>query len=124
LETDFSFTVLKNGGMMGLSTDPTALRTGRNSGYQAVNLAVLLGAARIILLGYDMGIGADGRKHWHPDHPNDTDRAEIVASRYASFRRMFDTIADPLAALGVEVLNCSRHTALTCFQRRGLEAVL
>lgn len=124
LESDMSFTVLKNGGMSGLSTDPGALRTGRNSGYQAVNLAVLLGAARILLLGYDMGVSPEGRKHWHPDHPNDHDRPDIVNKRYESFRRQFETIIEPLDAIGVAIFNCSRHSALTCFPRPALEAVL
>jgi len=125
LETDLDdVTVLKNGGIYGLSTDPTTLRNGRNSGYQAVNLAVLLGAARIILLGYDMGLAPDGRKHWHPLHPGHTVNPAEDTTRYAMFRQVFESIVAPLEALGVEVLNCSRHSALTCFPRPALEAVL
>src|ERR1043166_8946509 len=47
-------TVLRNTGEFGLEEDPTGLRTGRNSGYQAINLAYHLGATRILLLGFDM----------------------------------------------------------------------
>lgn len=124
LETDFSFTVLRNGGIHGLSTDPTTLRNGRNSGYQAVNLAVLLGAARILLLGYDMGLAPDGRKHWHPLHPGHKHDPVADTARYAMFRQVFESIVAPLEALGIEVLNCSRQSALTCFPRRALEEVL
>lgn len=124
LETDSSFTVLKNGGIHGLSTDPTTLRNGRNSGYQAVNLAVLLGAARIILLGYDMGLAPDGRKHWHPLHPGHKVNPVEDTTRYAMFRQVFESIVAPLEALGIPVLNCSRHSALTCFPRPALEEVL
>src|SRR5690606_24516492 len=47
--------VLRNTGYDGLEMAPTGLRNGRNSGYAAVNLAVHLGASRVVLLGYDMG---------------------------------------------------------------------
>ena len=55
--------VLRNTGESGLESSPLGLRTGRNSGYQAMNLAWHLGARRIILLGYDMRLAADGAKH-------------------------------------------------------------
>ncbi|HCZ48509.1 MAG TPA: hypothetical protein DCZ11_05850, partial [Gammaproteobacteria bacterium] len=47
----------------GLSASPLRIHQGGNSGYQALNLAVLLGAERVILLGYDMHGG-----HWHGRH--------------------------------------------------------
>ena len=63
--------VLRNAGVDGLESDPSALRHGRNSGYQAIGLAVHLGAARIVLLGYDMQ--PDGRRiHWFGEHPRPT----------------------------------------------------
>jgi hypothetical protein len=43
--------MLKNKEGMGLSLDPETLVSGRNGGFQALNLAVLAGAKKIILLG-------------------------------------------------------------------------
>jgi hypothetical protein len=103
--------VLARGASSGLSHDPSRLCLGANGGYQAINLAVLLGASRIVLLGYDMAIGLDGKEHWHADHPNPT------RSPYQTFRAAYPTLVEPLTAAGVEVINCSRRTALNCFPR-------
>lgn len=109
--------VLRNTGREGLELDPAGLRTGRNSGYQAINLAVHLGAARILLLGYDMQ-RTGGREHWHPAHP------DASQGQYGRFLQMFPTLVEPLAAVGVEIINCTRETALTCFPRMPLREAL
>lgn len=109
--------VLQNTGERGLEVDPRGLRTGRNSGFQAMNLAVHLGARRIVLLGYDMQ-RAGRQEHWFGDHP---DRGH---SPYGTFVPAFATLLEPLRALGVEVLNCSRVSALTCFLRSPLAEAL
>lgn len=103
--------VIGRGASTGLSLDTTKVCLGGNGGYQALNLAVLLGASRVVLLGYDMAVAKDGRQHWHPDHPN------TMRSPYQNFRAAYPTLVEPLKAAGVEVINCSRQTALTCFPR-------
>lgn len=113
-------TVLRNTGSEGLETDPTGLRTGRNTGAAAINLAVHFGAARILLLGYDMEAKDEAHAHWFGAHPIGL----RGGSPYALFREMVGTMAGPLKAAGVEVINCSRHTALTCFPSRPLAEVL
>ena len=111
--------LLRNGGIWGLSTeDPTVIRNGRNSGYQAINIAYFLGCSRVILLGFDMQKGPDGVTHWHGDHPN---RGEV---QYRSCAAAFRTLVGPLAAAGVDVVNCSRVSAIDCFRRAPLEAEL
>lgn len=40
---------------------------GGNSGFQAVNLALIMGAQEVILLGFTMKL-VDGKTHWHRDH--------------------------------------------------------
>lgn len=111
-------TSLKNAGTTGLSLDKGALKTGRNSGYQAINLAVHLGALRILLLGYDMSLGHGGRAHVFGDHP-DGKKPPLCL-----FRRHFRTIAAPLKAAGVTVINCSRRSALTMFPKADLARML
>lgn len=101
--------VLKKTGIDGFEPNPTGLRTGRNSGFQAINLAVHLGASRIVLLGYDMG-----GKHFFGNHPDGS------APPFADCIKRFATLVAPLAELGVEVINCTRKTALTAFPQRSL----
>lgn len=110
--------ILANTGNEGLELANTGLRNGRNSGYQAINLAVHLGARRIVLLGYDMAIGDDGRTHWFGDHP---DRGR---SPYRVFRPLFATLVQPLQDLGIDIINCSRRTKLVCFPQQTLETAL
>jgi hypothetical protein len=92
-----------------LSTDPAVLHTGQNSGFAAVNLAFNnLGAKRIILLGFDMMMEGNNR-HWFGKHPGTLE----VNSCYSDFIKNFQWI--DTKALGIEIWNCTRRTALTCF---------
>jgi hypothetical protein len=109
--------ILKNCGHEGLELRPHGLRTGRNSGYQAVNLAVHLGAARIVLIGYDMKC-TGGKTHWFGEHPIRQEK------QYATFLTKFETLVQPLANIGVDVINCTRETALLSFPRKPLREVL
>lgn len=111
--------VLKNTGYTGLETDPTGLRNGRNSGYAALNLAVHFGAARIILLGYNMSHQSGA--HFFGDHPVALGQS---AALYPGFRKTFGTMVEPLKALGVEVINCTVGTSLNVFPQRPLREVL
>ena len=105
--------LLRQTGPDGLELDPTGVRTGRNSGYQAINLAVHLGAARIVLLGYDMhGDHCFGR---HPDGSRPP---------FGLCRPKFKTLVAPLKAAGVSIVNCTRVTALDAFPRMTLEQAL
>lgn len=110
--------VLTNTGFDGIETDPSGLRNGRSSGYAAVNLAVHLGADRIILLGYNMGSG--GRLHFYDERPGFMAHPGL----YPNWRRSFDTMVEPLKALGVEVINCTENTSLTTFPCWPLRQVL
>lgn len=112
------WTVLRNTGTHGLELQPRGLRTGYNSGYQAINLAVHFGAKRIVLLGYDMAPNPDGPSHWFGEHP------DKIPSPYPEMRAAFESLVDPLAAIGVDVVNCSRRTALTTFPCVPLHAAL
>lgn len=98
-------------GCDGLELAPTGVRHGNNSGYSAINAAVHLGAARIVLIGYDCCAADDGRFNWarpatDPGRP---------AYQFATWIGRFATLVRPLRALGIEVVNASRRTALTCF---------
>lgn len=111
--------VIRSAPHSGISTDPSLIHTGSNSGFQALNLAILAGASRVLLLGYDMQ-PTNGQSHWFGDHPGSLNRA----SPFAVFRKAFEDAADQIARLGVEVINCSRETSLTCFKRAALSEAL
>jgi hypothetical protein len=98
---------------------PGRVRTGRNGGYQAIQYAVHRGARRVVLLGFDMKPAADGRVHWHAEHPIATDPATP-----ASFVPHFRTLVAPLAERGVEVINATPDSALDAFPRVPLERAL
>lgn len=112
--------VLENTGFTGLELSPTGLRTSQNSGYAAINLAVHLGASRIVLLGYDMS-RRGGQVHFFGNHvgmPNPTD------AQFVSWRAHFNSLVQPLAALGVQIVNCAPGSALTAFPTGRLRDVL
>lgn len=109
---------LRNTGSEGLELDPSGLRTGHNSGYQAINLAVHLGAAKIVLLGFDMWSGENGYQNWYGYHPLK------LESPYPIFHQSFSTMVEPLKAAGVEVVNASRFTVLNAFPRVSLDEAL
>lgn len=93
-------------------------RGGGNSGFQAVNFALLRGAARILLLGFDMQ-ATGGRKHWFGDHPAPMN----TNSDYPAWQRAMDAAAASVPA-GVEIINCSRETALTAYRRARIQECL
>lgn len=114
--------VLRDTGRLGLELDPTGLRHGKNSGYAAINLAVHLGASRIVLLGYDMKVS--NKTHWHGNHPWQMESNRSWLLTVASWPAHYQTLVQPLDALGIEVINASRETALTCFPRVSLAQAL
>ena len=103
-----------------ISNDPRLIHYGHNSGFQALNLAMHLGARRIILLGYDMKLDKSGKRHWFGEHPPQIAKN----SNYKSFAAAFSEAASDILAAGVEVINCSRDTALTCFVRANIEDIV
>ncbi len=111
-------TALRNTGETGIEPDPTGLRTGRHSGAQTINLAVHLGAVRIVLLGYDLQPGPDGKDHFFGAHPSRR------RPPYDVFLRSFPSLLAPLAALGITLVNATRVSALTGVPRMSLAEAL
>jgi hypothetical protein len=111
---------LKYTGREGIDWEPDRVRSADNSGGAALNVAVHLGAKRIILLGYDMGPAANREMHFFGDHPNGLNRTRS----FRRFIQLIETMAGPLRERGIDVINCSRRSALTCFPMRPLREVL
>lgn len=103
----------------GLSGDRCAVTMRRTSVSGAINLAVHLGCAKIVLLGVDSKPSAAGRTHHHNPHPWgqrpkcwDDQRAEL------------ETLAKPLRDIGVEVINASPGSACKSWPVMSLEQAL
>lgn len=101
-------------GVRGSVFEPAGfIRYGNNSGFQAINLAILFGAARVLLIGYDMrGTHFFGR-HERP----------LVNTDPGQFIQEFNTAAKKLPP-GVEVVNCTPGSALRCFPAAALQDAL
>lgn len=110
--------MLHNFGSEGLSDTPNGINTGSNGGYQALNIAYLTGAARVLLLGYDMRY-TSGKSHWHGEHP-----VKVPEMHYSGYARKFKSTLAQLQKAKVEVINCSLGSAITAFPIRPLAEVL
>lgn len=94
------------------------IRWGRSSGHIAISLTVALGAARIVLLGYDMRV-VDGQSHHHADY----DRPAHPGV-YAEFLKHFEGWRDAAAMNGVEIVNATPGSTLTEFPTADLADML
>lgn len=90
---------------------------GYNSGFQALNLAIVRRHDPICLLGFDFQ-HTGGRRHCHGDHPAGMGNAGPVEL----WRRAMEAAAPNTH--GCRVFNCSRETAIKGFPRMPLEEFL
>lgn len=107
-------------GHAGLTTNPAYVRLGGHSGYQAINVALHLGAARIVLLGYDMQAAGDGRQHFHGAHPDGSHLKYLY--RIGTFK----SLQLGLGGMNIPLVNASRTTAIpaSIIPRQSLEDAL
>lgn len=92
---------------------------GGNSGFHCLNLAVHLGAAKIVLVGFDMRL--DHGVHWHGRHEllnNPTER------NIARWRRVIDAAAETIEALGIQVINASPISTLERYPKMTLKKAM
>lgn len=102
----------------GFSVDPECVHYGANSGFQAVNLALLFGARRLVLVGFDMRLVA-GRSHFFGEHPAGLRRT----SNHQNFIRAFEIAAASMPG-GIDIRNATPGSALTCFPSIDLDQAL
>lgn len=98
------------------SINPNLIHYGANSGYQALNLAFLMGGRRFLLVGYNMQqVGS--QKHFFGNHPPGLNSN----SPYGMFVKNYETIQPDIREL---VINCTPDSALTAFKKMDLEKAL
>jgi hypothetical protein len=106
-------------GAEGFESSGDAIRTGGNSGYQALHLSMLLGVSRVVLVGFDMH-DTDGQKHWFGEHP-----PAIARNRNPGrWRQRLAPLAEAAAERGLSILNASPKSALDAFPRVDLRHIL
>ena len=88
---------------------------GGHSGWQAINLAVQLGASRIVLAGFEMRGGRFTKF--------ERGVAKIDPGRIERWRREMDDAAGEFAAIGCEVVNATPDSALTAYPYQPFEEV-
>jgi hypothetical protein len=102
----------------GFSTDPAVIHYGNNSGFQAVNLAILFGAKRVVLVGFNMRREGN-QEHFFGSHPAPLRRA----SSFGQFIAAFNEAAKQMPR-GVEIINATSGSALGCFPYMPLQEAL
>jgi hypothetical protein len=95
---------MKQTGKEGYDPEPGCVRTGGNSGYQALHVAIQSGAKRILLLGFDMGGTHFFGRHVAP-------LRNTPQHAFANWIGRFPA----LAGNGAEIINCTPGSALKCF---------
>jgi hypothetical protein len=102
----------------GFSFQPDRIHYGSNSGFQAINLALLFGATRIALVGFDMH-PVNGKQHFFGLHPKPLQRGMGYGRWIAWFKEAAATMPP-----WIEIINCTPGSALTAFPFGNLSEVL
>ena len=101
----------------GLGDSFARFSNGGNSGFAAIQLAVLFGMTAIGLLGFDGAPGGGERLHFHDEYRGEPrDR-----SRYGDWCRHLEELAPLFECLGIEVVNLSPRSELGVYPRVALQ---
>jgi hypothetical protein len=95
---------------------PGLIGAGGCSGFQALNLVAQFGATDIALVGFDARV--DNGVHWHGKHKRTGNPTRWTAAAWVA---NLDAAASALSARGIRVVNCSPVSALTAYEKTGLE---
>lgn len=96
-----------------LMDDSQQIGWGKNSGFQAINLAARFGAKDIVLVGFDFNL--ERGVHWHGSH-----RPPLTNPKFGTvdeWRAILDDQAQVLRDMGITVRNASPNSRLTAFDR-------
>lgn len=117
----------------GLSTDPGVIHHGHGSGYTLLNLAYLMGAERIVLLGYDLKYAPDydGRnwhigsspRHYFGEYPKNLQHWPSVHVRSGVHVELLDLYRSVARQGVIEILNATSDSAIDCFPRVSIDAL-
>src|SRR6185369_2408705 len=116
-----------------LSSDPRIVHHGHGSGYTMLNLAYLMGAARIVLLGYDCKYAPDydGRsskvgsspRHYFGEYPSALQHWPSFSVKDGVHVEMVELYRSVAEQGAVDIVNCTPGSAIDCFPRCGIESL-
>lgn len=92
---------------------------GDNSGHAAINLAILLGANPIYLLGFDMKMDKKDQVRWHDGYPEKQPKTV-----YKGFVEALEKDTGRIKETGTTIINLTPSSALKCFKKSTIKAVL
>jgi uncharacterized Rossmann fold enzyme len=92
-----------------------------NSGAACVAMALMSGAKKIVLLGYDCQ-KTNGKAHWHGNHPKGLGNAKNIDRWQEKFADLAKFAKENMP--NTQIINASRLTALDMFERMDLEHAL
>jgi len=89
-----------------------------NTGSSAINLALILGAKRIFLLGFDMSLDEAGRSNWHLNY--------LDKPGTQHYKRYIDSMKESINQIeinfpGSEIYNLNPLSSMELFPKRRLE---
>lgn len=96
----------------GFDEVPGNVRTGSNSGHQAIHLSAQIGAKEIIVTAMDF-TNDGARSHWFGLHQGIMDKSSNVSL----WRRQLRVLTDELMRRGIAVKNASPNSTLTWLPR-------
>ena len=111
----------------GISDNPGTVCWNKNSGAAAISVAANAGAKRIILLGFDMKLADDKGQHWHDIYGKrgrEPKKGKPIMLPFDRHLRGFPEIAKDAKHRGIEIINVSPDSAITCFRKATVEEVL
>ncbi len=118
----------------GLSTDRSIIHHGHGGGFSMLNLAYLMGAERIVLLGYDLKYAADydgrGRqvgsspRHFFGEYPNELLHWPSISVRNGIHEELLELYASVAKQNPAEIVNCSPGSALRCFPMKSIDELI
>lgn len=99
----------------GLSTDPWCIHYHHGSGPQMVNLALHYGVKTMVLLGWDMRYPPRGNRHYFGEYPKELQHWPKTGpnGEFTGLIKEMETIKP--TDYGIEIINCTPESALTCF---------
>ena len=98
---------------LGLHRD--ALGWNGHTGASAINLALLLGAERIYLLGFDMHLDRDGKPNWHTQPLLDKPKEMVYQRMIANFRHIKADLVRNFP--GCSITNVTDNSGVTHFPK-------
>lgn len=129
----YSLNYIRSWDAPGLSQNPKRIHHGHSSGFCLLNLAYLLGAERIVLLGYDMKYAPDynGRerqigsspRHYFGEYPSALLHWPKVSVKDGVHVDLVQQYASVAMQGLVEIINCTPDSAITCFPMKDIDAL-